>query len=465
VAETHVSVVVFLGDRAYKVKKAVDLGFVDFTTREARARACHREVELNRRLAPDVYLGVADVIGPDGSVADHLVVMRRMPSERRLSTLVVAGDPSLEDEIRHVSRVVARFHASAARGPVIDVAASPEHLGQLWRSSLDELRGAGRDVVDGATVDRIDRLATRWLTGRRALLEERIAGGHVVDGHGDLLADDIFCLDDGPRLIDCLEFDDGLRWGDVAADVAFLAMDLERLGRPDLGRRFLQWYEELSGEAVPDGLAHHYVAYRAVVRATVACLRGDGEQAGRLLAIAERHLEAARVRLVVVGGPPASGKSTVAAGVGERLGAVVLRSDVTRKELAGIEPWTRRGSPDLYDADHTEATYVALLERAAPARAAGTSVLRDATSGDRRWRAPARDVAAAAVADLTELRCAVPVDVAMARAAARTDDPSDATPAIAARLAASFAAWPEAVAVDTEGSIEASVDAAVAAVR
>ncbi len=251
VAETHVSVLVFAGNRAYKLKKPVALGFLDFSTRQAREAACRREVEPNRRLAPDVYLGVADVSGPDGNPCDYLVVMRRMPAGRRLAALVRAMAPLV--------------------GPVLE----PELASR-----------AG--------------LARRYLAGRGALLEHRAASGMVRDGHGDLLAEDIFLLDDGPRVLDCIEFDDRLRYGDVLADVAFLAMDLERLGAPRLAAQFLDCYREFSGHPHPASLMEHYVAYRAHVRAKVACLRhqqGDGAAAGEaaaLLSLAVRHLERGR---------------------------------------------------------------------------------------------------------------------------------------------------------------------------
>src|SRR5690606_7580363 len=140
VAETHSAVVFFLGDRAYKVKKPVDLGFLDFRSREAREAVCHREVALNRRLAPDVYLGVADVVGPDGQVCDHLVIMRRMPPERRLSTLVTAGE-DVDDHLWRLAHLLAAFHARAERSPAADEAASRDALARRWSANTRELLG------------------------------------------------------------------------------------------------------------------------------------------------------------------------------------------------------------------------------------------------------------------------------------------------------------------------------------
>ena len=214
-----------------------------------RARPiCHREVELNRRLAPDVYLGVVDVVGPDGEPCDHVVAMRRMPDERRLSTLVARGSGDAIDD-GHASpgrwrRSTPRPHA----GRAIDAAATPDAVRRLW---VGQLRRDDGVHARGSSRRRRSGWSRAWRsptsTGGSALFEERIARGRIVDGHGDLLAADIFCLDDGPRILDCLEFDDRLRFGDVLLDVAFLAMDLERLGRPELARTFLDAYREFSG--------------------------------------------------------------------------------------------------------------------------------------------------------------------------------------------------------------------------
>jgi hypothetical protein len=224
--------------------------------------------------------------------------------------------------------------------------------------------------------DAVERLAHRYLDGRSRLFERRIAEGHIRDGHGDLLADDVFCLDDGPRILDCLEFDDRLRYGDVLLDVAFLAMDLECLGAPDLARRFLDWYTEFSGRPFPASLASHYVAYRAHVRAKVACLRHDqgvedaADEARCLLDLAHRHLEEAAVRLVLVGGLPGTGKSTLARGLADARGWAVLRSDEVRKELTGLPaavPASSAWGEGLYRPEMTAATYAELLRRASAA--------------------------------------------------------------------------------------------------
>jgi len=472
VAETHSAWVVMLGDRAYKVKKPVKLGFLDFSTREAREQAVHREVELNRRLAPDVYLGVADVVGPEGELWDHMVVMRRMPAARRLATLVQARVP-LDDEVRQIARTIAAFHARAERSPTISGAGAPDAVHAKVERDLEELDAFAGAVLDGTRLAEVRELAHRYLLGRSPLLEDRVARGLVVDGHGDLLAGDIFCLADGPRLLDCIEFDDRLRHGDVLADVAFLAMDLERLGAPELAALLIAVYEEFSGEHHPQTLVDYYVAARALIRSKVACIRSvdDGgapaTEARALLDLAIGHLRRAQVRLVVVGGVPGTGKSTLAERIADRLDFVVLRSDEMRKDLLGLGHQERAAAAygeGAYDAATTDATYRGLLDRARAALALGESVILDASWSEAPRRAAAARVAEEVRADLVELRCEAPVEVLVRRITQRRaggGDASDATPEIAAAMQAAFDPWPTAHVVSTAGDEQESLSSAL----
>lgn len=476
VAETHSGVVFFLGDRAYKLKKAVDLGFLDFRTREAREAVCHREVELNRRLSPDVYLGVSDVLDVDGEPCDHLIVMRRMPAGRRLSTLVAAGADVVAD-LDALAQLLARFHRDAKRSEAADRAAGADALRHRWAANTAELQPFADRIVPAESVDAADALAARYLAGRHPLFEHRIADRRAVDGHGDLLADDVFCLDDGPRVLDCLEFDDALRLDDALADVAFLAMDLERLGRPDLGEHFLDAYRRHAGDSWPASLAHHHIAYRAQVRAKVSAIRADqgvaaaAEQARALLDLCLRHLEAGRIRLVLVGGLPGTGKSTLAAGLGAAMGADVLRSDEVRKELAGLAPTTPAGAPfgeGIYDPGTTQHTYDELLRRAEQQLVMGRSVVLDASWTDEDRRADARQVAERTHSDLVELQCVLDASIAAERLrarAARGEDASDADAVVAAAMAAVADPWPRAEVIDTTAAPDDVVARALALVE
>ena len=269
--ETHGSYVFFTADRAFKLLKPVRTPFFDYSTPALRRAACEREVRLNRRMAPDVYLGVSPVL-EDGVETDCLVVMRRLPDSRRLSTLV--GTPGFLDRVRQVARAVSVFHASLPPDPEAARTSTRDAVADLWtRQNLDDLDQHHADLLGAGELATVRRLATRFLAGREALFASRIAAGRAVDGHGDLLADDIFCMDDGPRILDCLAFSDDLRRGDVAADLAFLAMDLERLAGPAAMAALVDTYVEDTDDHLPAPLLHHWIAYRALVRAKVRAIR------------------------------------------------------------------------------------------------------------------------------------------------------------------------------------------------
>jgi len=227
--------VFLVGALAYELKKPVCTAFLDFSTRQQRLEACRREVKLNQRLAPDVYLGVTEVTGVDGRPCDHLVVMHRMPEDRRLATLLDAG-ALLDDPVRQLARMLAAFHAGARRASEITAEGGRDALRARWVDNFAELRRFHETVLDGALMVELERLALDFLDGRESLLASRQRAGRIVDGHGDLLTGDIFCLDDGPRVLDCLEFDDRLRYLDGLDDAAFLAMDLEYRGAAELAR-------------------------------------------------------------------------------------------------------------------------------------------------------------------------------------------------------------------------------------
>jgi len=475
--ETHSGLVVLMGSQVLKFKKPVDFGFLDFTTVDRRRLACEREVELNRRLSPDVYVGVGTLSGPDGDVVDHVVMMRRMPDDRRLSSLVRSG-VNVDAQLRDVARQLVSFHTRAERNPQISSDVTASALDALWKTSFAEVQ-AHPELVPASLEADIESLVHRYLAGRGELFEGRLARGSVLDGHGDLMAEDIFCLDDGSRILDCLEFDDRLRHVDQVDDAAFLAMDLEHLGAPELGTRFLDWYAEFSGDNAPVSLVEHYLAYRAYVRAKVACLRhGQGDQAAqsearRFAASTLGHLQRSAVKLVVVGGTPGTGKSTLGAGLADRLGMTLVSSDRVRKEHAQVSPTATTAAETgagLYTGALTKRVYAEMLRRAATLLRRGESVVLDATWGSNVHRELARGVALDCSADLVEIRCQAPAAVADARLTTRLSmsaagTVSDATPMIAADLRADFAEWPTAWSVDTTRSLSDTLDDAAALVR
>ena len=460
VRETHIGVVFLVGDRAYKCKKAVDLGFLDFRSRERRLACCQREVELNRRLAPDVYLGVAELRDPGSTESEPLVLMRRMPDQRRLSTLIRNG-ARLDDTVVRLARIMATFHAAADRSPQIAAEGSRDAIQQRWTASLDQVSAIALDIIgEPRTMEIRDRVNT-FLAGRSELFAERIAAGRIVDGHGDLICDDIFCLDDGPRILDCLDFDDRLRRIDGLDDIAFLAMDLEKLGAPHLASTLLDRYADFAGDPAPASLRHHYIAYRAFVRVKVSCLRhtqgdeGAAEDARAYADIAIRHLRAGAVRMIIVGGLPGAGKSTVAGLIADRLGAVLLSTDRLRKELSGVDPAARFAQPyrqGLYDPPHTRRTYAELLRRATDLLRRGESVVLDGSWTDAGFRTDATVATEHANAHLLQLECWAPPELRRERLTARHNGISDADPLIADRMMLDADPWPAAIRLRNTGS-------------
>jgi hypothetical protein len=466
-AETHISTVLFSDGWAYKVKKPVRFEFIDLSTVERREVVCRKEVELNRRFAPDVYDGVVQIRDVAGTVVDHAVKMRRMPADRRLSALAATSE-DLSGVIRAIARRMAAAHAAAERSTRVDAVATVDAVRHLWRRTIDDLMTFAPTAIDHERVQAIDALAMGYIDGRAGLFVHRIASGHIVDGHGDLLADDIFCLEDGPRILDCLEFDDELRYGDVLLDIGFLAMDLERIGRADLADSLLHDYREFTNEVHPPSLFDHYVAYRALVRAKIAAI-GGADPSGHLELCLTR-LRRAEVRLVMLGGLPATGKSTLAAEIGRTRGWTVLVADVIRKEVTHVE--TPRGGPGMasagfeegmYSPARTQLTYEELLRRAGVALREGESVVLDASFTKESWREAARALARETSSAPAELRCVAPMDVCARRLEQRPRDaahPSDATLEIAERLATRFDPWPSATEVDTVRPLAETVAAA-----
>lgn len=252
--ETHSSTLFFVDDLVFKRKKPLDLGFVDFSTGEARRTACEAEVTLNRRLAPDVYKGVATLIGPDGEMLDSLVMMRRLPDERRLGALIVAGH-DVTSALLRIAQQLADLHARARAPDRLSHLGTARTVVALWDAGLDALC-VYPDIVGAETRERSRSLAHRYVDGRAALFDSRIAAGRLVDGHGDLLTDDVFVLADGPRLLDCLDFDERLRVTDGLADAVSLAMDLEHLGHLDLATLFINAYRRTANDDAPMSLQH-----------------------------------------------------------------------------------------------------------------------------------------------------------------------------------------------------------------
>ena len=343
--ETHISWVLLAGERVYKIKKPVNLGFLDFTTLARRRRFCHDEVRLNRRLTTDVYLDVITVtgspsvprLGGPGRAIEVAVLMRRLPAERMLDQLVGenAAPPELLEDI---GRMVARFHDAADTGGEIDRLGGIETIRGNWEENFAQTEALESDVLPEEIRRSVKEYVNAMLKGEADRFAARVAAGRSRDCHGDLQAQHVCCVEP-LQIFDCIEFNHRFRFGDVSSEIAFLAMDLERLGRPDLATRFLNAYLDESGdyEAVP--LLDFYRAYRAWVRAKVLSFQGP-EQAAEARArfeLAGRFVRPHRdVRLMLTTGVMGSGKSTAARRAAARIGAIVVRTDAVRKRLAGV---------------------------------------------------------------------------------------------------------------------------------
>jgi hypothetical protein len=436
--ETHISWVVLEGDRAYKIKKAVRLPFLDYGSLERRHELCREEVRLNRRLAPDVYLGVGALVPEGGGVrpapadasgaVEYVVVMRRYDEHRTLARGTAGAE-----EIRAVGRRLAAFHAAADRPR--DPDGSVEALERMLTENLDTLREFG------ATVDDAERLVVSVLAGRRRELLARARTGRVRDGHGDLRAEHVV-LERGIEIVDCVEFDPALREIDVGLDLAFLVMDLLRRDRSS-ATALVAAYRKAGGDPGDDALVAFFAAQRALIRAKVSLVRAsqvegaDAERrradAAELLALAGRL--AWQVRLgpgAVVCGLAASGKSTLAASLAERSGGTVVSSDAVRKQLLGLAP-SDRAPEGAYGPEMNRRTYEALGRRARELLGRGEPVVVDATFRRREDRE-----ASSLPDDLVWIECRAPVEVRAARASVPRRV-SDADAAVAVRQSGEWA--------------------------
>ena len=415
VKETHASRIFLTGPYAYKIKKPVDLGFLNFTTLAKRRHYCRREVLLNRRLAPDVYLDVVPVtcqagrffLGGPGDTVEYAVRMKQLPETDCLTAILDSGGMS-EERINALAQRLAAFH----RGSVLPDAAMAkfgglDHIRRIMEETFDQTCPFVESDEDRRRHDIIRSAARCFLNRRQPLFDDRIRKHRIKDGHGDLRCEHVY-FHDGIRIIDCIEFNPGFRLGDVANDLAFLTMDLDFRGHVDWARRLLAAYVEYSDDTGLIVLIDFYKCYRALVRfkvteirrreASVAReyglgLKSDGQ---RFLALAFRYaLLFTRPTMWVFCGLPASGKSTLARALGDMLHIDFLQSDHVRKRLF------RRRTPaastpfgaDIYGPDADQLTYGQMLLAAQDHLEKNESIILDATFRKRHFREEARRLA------------------------------------------------------------------------
>ncbi|NIR42701.1 MAG: AAA family ATPase [Gemmatimonadetes bacterium] len=441
--QTHVSHLFFAGDYVYKVKKPVDFGFLDFSTLQKRRAAAIAELELNRRVTPDVYLDVAAVHrGDDGKlsfsepalVEEVAVVMRRLPDEQRLTRLIATGQATPES-MESLGRLIADFHRRAETSPEIARFGSLEVVGHNWDENFEQTEPFIGRTIDPETWNRTRDAIDRFMRVYAHLFEERVAAGCIKDCHGDLQADDTFIdpRTGKARVLDCIEFNERFRYSDTISDIAFLSMDLRNRERPDLARAFLDAYYEASRDERVPALLRFYESYRAYVRGKVRSFvidqdgptdeekRAAGEEARRFFELSLGDALKLRPRLVLVCGLMGSGKTRQSAELGQRAGARVLHSDEVRKQLAGLDPKQEQKVPfgeGIYAPEWTERTYGTLLEEARRELARGNSIVLDASWSKAEHRERAQAIAEAREATFAIVECTAP-DETLARRLSR----------------------------------------------
>ncbi|MGZ4200566.1 MAG: bifunctional aminoglycoside phosphotransferase/ATP-binding protein [Thermoleophilaceae bacterium] len=438
VIDTHTSCVFLAGELAYKLKKPVRFGFLDYGSADARHMMCREEVRLNRRLAPRLYLGVRSVVeapgglelaGEDAAGAlEHVLEMCRFDERRTIASRLRGARPT-QAEIGELGSHLAHFHLES---PPVRRMRDP---GEAIRSTTGETFSSLRRLLPQPLRSELlaaERFTSAYLAARGGLLLERARAGCVRDGHGDLRADHVL-LGDPIEIVDCVEFDPALRQIDMAEDLAFLVMDLHRLAAPDLAGALTASYRHAGGDPGDDGLLAFHSSQRALVRAKVALLRNGAADVEDLLRLSRRFRWQARAPLLLaLCGRPGSGKTFLASALGKASGFPVLSSDVTRKRLAGLRPG-QRALAEHYRASFSRRTYAALGEQArAELEHRGGAVV-DATFRRRSERELFMAVSGARV---LFVECAAPLAVRRERLRQRVGVPgqaSDATQEVARR--------------------------------
>ena len=419
IRQTHISIVALTPSHAYKLKKALDLGFLDYSTLEKRRQACEAEVRLNQRLSHDIYLGVVPIsrrgsnlaFGGDGDIIDYAVQMRTLREQDMLDQRLAQGAVGLLD-VERVADKLAKFYAAQSPSARITAWGQIEKL----RLSTDENFAQTKQFV-GTLISRPAHEAIQLFTQlfyerHAALLERRCSTGAILDCHGDLRCEHVHFVNGDINIIDCIEFNDRFRYIDVANDIAFLAMDLDFRGRSDLAAVFAQRIATARADQDLLALVDFYKYYRAYVRGKVSSIKSaesevpaaerqrSRDQASRFFALALSYaLTGSEPLLLAITGRIGTGKSSVAHVLGDALHAPVFSSDRIRKELAGVTPWLRSDAaarPELYSAAMTKHTYEVMITRGLEQAKAGRGAVLDATFGKREHRDFLRERAKAA---------------------------------------------------------------------
>jgi len=455
--ETHISWV-FLGrDDVFKVKRPVDFGFLDFTSRDSRERACEAEVTLNRRLAPNVYLGVVPVtldasgchrFGGDGRVVDFAVHMRRLDETERADRRLAEGRLSAND-VDALAIRVAKFHGEARSDEHTARLGAPSVIRRNVEENFEQTRGTIGEFMSADEAREVAEWQRAFLADETRF-EARQRAGAVRDGHGDLRLEHVYLGDSTISIIDCIEFNERFRYADVCADIAFLSMDLSWHGRVDLAERLLATYARETQDYGLYSVVNFYESYRAFVRGKIASFlafdtaasteaRDRAKREARryfILSLAFERPSLVPPRIVAVGGMIACGKSRNAAIIGDLLAAPVVSSDRLRKHMLGARPddsletapWSGAYSPAT-----TERVYAGLWNAAETVVSSGRPVVLDASFRTTSSRANIHQLATRLGVPFTFVECSAPRDVILERLAGREREDShesDARPSL-----------------------------------
>ena len=415
--ETHVSLVFLTEGEVFKIKKPVRFAFLDFTTLDARRRACEAEVLLNERLAAGTYLGLVPVrrdaagrhhLGPDGEVVDWAVHMLRLPDELRGDERLATGRLSAA-HIDAVASMLADFHARAESDAATSQWGTTDAIALSIRESFAEVDAAREGLLTHAQAREVEGWQLDFLQTHAGTFDRRLEAGRIRDGHGDLRLEHLYFGDEGElTILDCIEFSERFRCGDVCADIAFLSMDLAAHGHVELAERFLARYARASDDYDLYAVVNFYESYRAYVRGKVSTLtaqQASGAVRERALVDARRHFALSLAtgrrsllepRVIAVGGMIASGKSTISEALADRMSAPVIDADRTRKHLIGLAPTTHDTSAAFqgpYEPAMTDRVYAEMMLRASTVLESGRPVVLDASFRTATLRRAARELA------------------------------------------------------------------------
>ena len=400
IVETHISWVLLTGLYAYKIKKPVNFGFLDFSTLEKRRFFCHEEIRLNRRLAPDLYLDVIPITGhhgqPEmggaGEAIEYAVKMRQFPAGLTLSELALYGQLNV-DEIDQVTDIVADFHDVIEKADAASSYGHSEGIKHWFDENFDHIRPL---LVDNQQKQQLQALETwgnnEWKS-KAALMQRRREQGFIRECHGDLHLSNMTLINGQVTLFDCIEFNPQLRWIDVVSETAFLVIDLINVGYEHYAFRLLNHYLQHAGDYQGLALLRYYLVYRALVCAKVSLLRNAQQQNEAdfnqvilkytgFANLAERFTQTPPVALIITHGYSCSGKSTYSDQLAEKMGALQIRSDIERKRLFGYQAQADTGSgidDGLYTKEASRKTYQHLADCAKQVIEAGFSAIVDAT--------------------------------------------------------------------------------------